>query len=100
MYAGAPTVVTQDLLKSFNIALVVRGTVSETAGFEEQDAARYAYPKQLDIFRCDPVPVNMCLTSVRLLACCIAACQHVPDQRAACSETVCGPAASPAPFPF
>jgi hypothetical protein len=50
--AGAPHVVSEDLLKSFNIATVVRGTLSETFRFVEHDEKRYEVPKAKGIFRC------------------------------------------------
>ena len=51
--AGAPMEVTEDLLTTFNISLVVRGTVSETgADGADADAARYALPREKGVFRC------------------------------------------------
>eukprot|EP00892_Ulva_mutabilis_P009875 jgi/Ulvmu1/725/UM010_0097.1 len=47
---GAPLVVTEDLIKSFNIAVVVRGSLSETSGFVEHDATRYQVPRARDMF--------------------------------------------------
>ena len=45
--------VTEDLLTTFNISLVVRGTVSETAADgADADAARYAIPRAKGVFRC------------------------------------------------
>ena len=42
--------ITADLINTFNISLVVRGTVSETG--RENDGDRYAVPKAQDMFRC------------------------------------------------
>ena len=50
---------TEDLIKTFNISLVVRGTVSERNHEDRHEQARYAYPKSTNIFRC--VPVQACL---------------------------------------
>ena len=45
--------VTEDLLTTFNISLVVRGTVSETAANgADADAGRYAIPREKGVFRC------------------------------------------------
>jgi ethanolamine-phosphate cytidylyltransferase len=49
--AGAPLMVTEDLIKTFNISLVVRGTVSECHHTDGKELKRYAYPKSKDIFR-------------------------------------------------
>ncbi|BDA47157.1 Ethanolamine-phosphate cytidylyltransferase [Coccomyxa sp. Obi] len=48
---GAPLVVTEDLLTTFNISLVVRGTVSETGASDNAEHARYAVPKERGIMR-------------------------------------------------
>lgn len=55
-HAGAPLVVTEDLIKSFNISVVVRGSLSETSGFVEHDAQRYEVPSAKDMFTCAPTP--------------------------------------------
>ena len=53
MSAGAPEEVTEDLLKSFNISLVLRGTISETLNTCcEHDESRYNYPKSKEMFWC------------------------------------------------
>ena len=41
--------VTNDLLKTFNISIVVRGTVSETGHQGNSEETRYAAPKQQGI---------------------------------------------------
>lgn len=62
---GAPAHLTDDLLKTFNISLVVRGTVSETAGFVEHDASRYSRAKALGVFKCALLASNRaCLRSL------------------------------------
>ena len=50
---------TEDLIKTFNISLVVRGTVSELNHEDRHEQARYAYPKSTNIFWC--VPFRACL---------------------------------------
>jgi ethanolamine-phosphate cytidylyltransferase len=52
--AGAPCIITADLVRSFNISVVVRGTISETTSFLDLDQARYEWPQSQDIFRSDP----------------------------------------------
>lgn len=49
---GAPVVITEDLLTTFNISLVARGSVSETRDSGNRDAAvRYGVPQEQRIFR-------------------------------------------------
>ena len=43
--------ITEDLIKTFNISLVVRGTVSELHNKAGKSDERYAYPKTQGIFR-------------------------------------------------
>ena len=51
--AGAPLELTDDLLTTFNIALVVRGSVAETGAAGAALAARrYAAARARGIFRC------------------------------------------------
>jgi hypothetical protein len=54
--AGAPCIITPDLVRSFNISVVVRGTISETTSFLDLDRARYAWPQAQDMFRRGPRP--------------------------------------------
>ena len=58
MPTGAPLEVTADLINTFNISLVVRGSVSETP--RANDRLRYAVPKQMGIFRCVRAPGMAC----------------------------------------
>lgn len=52
VFAGAPLVVTEDLIKTFNISLVIRGTVAESQHQDKQrEDERYAYPVSKEIFR-------------------------------------------------
>lgn len=50
--AGAPLAITEDLLTTFNISLVVRGSISETGIAEEEEQMRYSVPKRKGIMRC------------------------------------------------
>lgn len=51
--AGAPLILTEDLIKTFNISTVVRGTVTELHHKgRKAEEERYAYPKAQGIFRC------------------------------------------------
>ena len=52
--AGAPLEISDDLVTTFNISMVVRGTISETnVDPKEQQAQekRYQSPKEANIFR-------------------------------------------------
>lgn len=58
-HTGAPLHVTDDLITTFNISLVVRGSVRETsrvvsgkANDAREDPVRYAVAKAKNIFRC------------------------------------------------
>ena len=42
---------TEDLITTFNIAVVARGSISET-GHKGDDGSRYAVPHKRGIFRC------------------------------------------------
>ncbi|CAL5224914.1 g7680 [Coccomyxa viridis] len=48
---GAPLAVTEDLLTTFNISLVVRGSVSETGIADEEEQKRYSVPKDKGVMR-------------------------------------------------
>lgn len=41
---GSPTIITRDLLTTFNISLVVRGSVSETSVAKDKDPVRKREP--------------------------------------------------------
>lgn len=56
---GSPLEVSEDLLKSFNISVVARGTLSETHGFVSHDEQRYKLPKSRGIFREVESPSDM-----------------------------------------
>ncbi|KAK9824144.1 hypothetical protein WJX72_008090 [[Myrmecia] bisecta] len=61
---GAPLEITQDLLTTFNISLVVRGTVSETAADGKVEARRYAVPQAKGAFRTLDSPSAMTTQTV------------------------------------
>lgn len=59
---GAPWEVTQDMMTTFNISLVVHGTVAESSCNGENDP--YAIPKSMGIFQMIPSPKNITSASV------------------------------------
>lgn len=48
---GAPVNVTEDLIKTFNISLVVRGSTSETSTSCSSEDPRYEIPRNMGIYR-------------------------------------------------
>jgi ethanolamine-phosphate cytidylyltransferase len=62
--AGAPMEITSDLLTTFNISLVVTGSVHETCS-RESELRRYAVPQERGIFRRLDSPDAM--TSAKLI---------------------------------
>lgn len=61
---GAPWEVTQDMITTFNISLVVRGTVAESNSLLSGKTDPYAVPKSLGIFRMLDSPKSITTTSV------------------------------------
>lgn len=61
-------------MKSFNIGVVARGSLSETSGFAERDARRYAVPQAKGCFKCASYPT--------------------PPFSLLCADAVCGSSAS------
>ncbi|XP_074273700.1 ethanolamine-phosphate cytidylyltransferase-like [Silene latifolia] len=61
---GAPWEVTQDMIKTFNISLVVRGTVSEANPLVNDDTDPYAVPKKMKMFRMLESPKHITTSSV------------------------------------
>jgi ethanolamine-phosphate cytidylyltransferase len=61
---GAPAVITPDLLKTFNIGLVVRGSVSETGRLGPVEEDRYAEAVSQGIYRVLPSPNDASLTQI------------------------------------
>lgn len=56
---GSPCVMTDDLIKTFNIGVVVRGSVSETSMMGPVEEERYAVPRAAGIFRELPSPTDV-----------------------------------------
>eukprot|EP00210_Caulerpa_lentillifera_P007503 g7169.t1 len=54
---GVPPIITEDLMRTFNIALVVRGSQSEFSDSEqEQSETRYSIPRSKGMFKILPSP--------------------------------------------
>ncbi|XP_057497568.1 ethanolamine-phosphate cytidylyltransferase-like [Actinidia eriantha] len=61
---GAPWEVTRDMITTFNISLVVRGTVAESNLFLNGKADQYEVPKSMGIFQMLESPKSITTTSV------------------------------------
>ncbi|KAA8535723.1 hypothetical protein F0562_030714 [Nyssa sinensis] len=61
---GAPWEVTKDMITTFNISLVVRGTVAESNSFLNGETDPYAVPKSMGVFRMLESPKDITTTSV------------------------------------
>lgn len=63
---GAPEVISDSLLRTFNIGLVVRGKRCETGedAVATTDSKRYARPRELGVFRELPSPDNTTTSSI------------------------------------
>lgn len=61
---GAPLVISDDLIKTFNISIVARGTVSETGHSGNGEERRYATPKQQGILREVQSPSQMTTATI------------------------------------
>ncbi|PSS36374.1 Ethanolamine-phosphate cytidylyltransferase [Actinidia chinensis var. chinensis] len=61
---GAPWEVTKDMITTFNISLVVRGTVAESNLFLNGKADQYEVPKSMGIFQMLESPKSITTTSV------------------------------------
>ncbi|CAO2822956.1 unnamed protein product [Amaranthus hypochondriacus] len=61
---GAPWEVTKDMIKTFNICLVVRGTKSESNPLVNGDSDPYRVPKSMGIFKMIESPKNITTSSV------------------------------------
>lgn len=61
---GAPWQVTKDMITTFNISLVVRGTVSESNPLSDELDDPYAVPKSMGIFRMLESPKDLTTFSV------------------------------------
>ncbi|XP_031276678.1 ethanolamine-phosphate cytidylyltransferase-like [Pistacia vera] len=61
---GAPWEVTKDVITTFNISLVVRGTIAETNSLLIDETDPYAVPKSMGIFQLLESPKSITTTSV------------------------------------
>ncbi|KAL9242290.1 hypothetical protein vseg_016307 [Gypsophila vaccaria] len=61
---GAPWEVTQDMIKTFNVGLVIHGTVSEGNPLVNEDADPYVVPKKMKMFRILESPKQITTSSV------------------------------------
>ncbi|XP_051131938.1 ethanolamine-phosphate cytidylyltransferase-like [Andrographis paniculata] len=61
---GAPWEVTQDMITTFNISVVVHGTVAESNPLANVHSDPYAVPKSLGIFQILESPRNITTTSI------------------------------------
>ncbi|XP_077238574.1 ethanolamine-phosphate cytidylyltransferase-like [Tasmannia lanceolata] len=61
---GAPWEVTKDMITTFNISLVVHGTVAETNNLLNGDVDPYAAPKSMGIFQIIDSPRNTTTASI------------------------------------
>ncbi|KAI5659334.1 hypothetical protein M9H77_28127 [Catharanthus roseus] len=61
---GAPWEVSNDMIKTFNISLVVHGTVSEKSSLSNNKPDPYAVPKSMGIFKMLESPKDITTTSV------------------------------------
>ncbi|KZV18278.1 ethanolamine-phosphate cytidylyltransferase [Dorcoceras hygrometricum] len=61
---GAPLEVTKDMITTFNISLVVHGTVTEDNCFLNGKSDPYSVPKSMEIFKILESPKDMTTTSI------------------------------------
>ncbi|KAM7263448.1 hypothetical protein ACFE04_001131 [Oxalis oulophora] len=61
---GAPLTVSKDMLTTFNISLVVHGTVAENDDFKKEDGNPYAVPRSLGIFKVLDSPLDITTTTI------------------------------------
>ncbi|PKI38427.1 hypothetical protein CRG98_041207 [Punica granatum] len=61
---GAPSEITKDMIITFNISLVVHGTVAESNASAMVGADPYAVPKSMGIFRLLESPKDITTTSI------------------------------------
>ena len=59
--AGAPLVITSDLLNTFGITAVVRGSCSESSRSSNVEAQRYREPKERGMLQCAPLMNCICM---------------------------------------
>ncbi|OMO68582.1 hypothetical protein CCACVL1_19898 [Corchorus capsularis] len=61
---GAPREVSKDMITTFNISLVVHGTVAESNDFQEEKDNPYAVPISMGIFRVLDSPLDITTTTI------------------------------------
>lgn len=61
---GAPWVITEDLIKSMNITVVVQGTVDESTHFEDETALAYDVPRKKGILKQFVSPRNLSVNDI------------------------------------
>ncbi|KAL9428532.1 hypothetical protein AB3S75_030508 [Citrus x aurantiifolia] len=61
---GAPWEVSKDMITTFNISLVVHGTVAENNDFQKDDGNPYAIPISMDIFKVLESPLDITTTTI------------------------------------
>ncbi|XP_008442302.1 ethanolamine-phosphate cytidylyltransferase isoform X2 [Cucumis melo] len=61
---GAPWEVSKDMITTFNISLVVHGTVAEVNDFQKRDCNPYAVPINMGIFKILDSPLDITTTTI------------------------------------
>ncbi|KAI7745059.1 hypothetical protein M8C21_034025 [Ambrosia artemisiifolia] len=61
---GAPWEISKDMITTFNISLVVHGTVAEDDDFEKDDRDPYAVPKSMGIFKVLESPLDITTSTI------------------------------------
>ncbi|KAF3448942.1 hypothetical protein FNV43_RR09660 [Rhamnella rubrinervis] len=61
---GAPWEVSRDMVTTFNISLVVHGTVAESNDFKKEDGNPYAVPISMAIFKVLESPLDITTTTI------------------------------------
>lgn len=61
---GAPREVSKDMITTFNISLVVHGSVAESNDFQWEKDNPYAVPKSMDIFKVIESPLDITTTTI------------------------------------
>ncbi|CAO2143102.1 unnamed protein product [Urochloa humidicola] len=61
---GAPWDVSKDMITTFNISLVVHGTIAENMDFMEDDSNPYAVPKAMGIYRRLESPLDITTSTI------------------------------------
>ncbi|MFS7976431.1 putative ethanolamine-phosphate cytidylyltransferase [Helianthus anomalus] len=61
---GAPWEISKDMITTFNISLVVHGTVAEDDDFEKHDRDPYEVPKSMEIFKVLESPLDITTSTI------------------------------------